>query len=140
MHRLTEIMIVGACSALLVIVAGCGSSHRGSVSGGVTLDGQPVDGGIISFFPSSREGGSSACTTIAAGRYTVSGRGGPSIGVNRVEIRWSRKTGKKMPGMMPGREQDELLEAVPARYNAKSELTAKIEPGKNELDFALKSK
>jgi hypothetical protein len=141
MRRLAEVLIAGVCSALLVIVTGCEHSDRGSVSGAVTLDGQPVDGGIISFFPNGREARKSACTTIAAGRYAVPAGSGPAIGANRVEIRWSRKTGKKVPGaLLASRETDELVEAVPARYNANSELKVEIKPGDNQADFQLKSK
>lgn len=140
MQRLTKIMIAGVCSALLVIVAGCGTSHRGAISGAVTLDNQPVDGGMISFFPNGRDAGPSACTMIQAGRYTIPASSGPAIGANRVEIHWYRKTGKKVPGLVPGRENDVLAEAIPDRYHAKSELTADVKPGNNEFDFSLKSK
>jgi len=124
-------------TALLAATVGCGGSDRAAVSGQVTLGGKPVEDGAISFIPAGGAG-APAWGKIEAGRYSIPARQGPAIGVNRVEIRWTRKTGKKMslPG---GMIIDEQEEAVPARYNVQSELQAEIKRGKNTHDFPLES-
>ena len=68
---------------------------------------------------------------------------GPSIGVARVEIRWPRKTGKRFPAIPPAPPNamiEETVEAMPARYNLHSELTATIQSGENVVNFALTTK
>jgi len=66
----------------------------------------------------------------------------PAGGTSRVEIRWDRKTGKKSPGVPPAPPDtmiEETEEAVPARYNTQSELTAEVKPGQNAFNFEPKS-
>jgi hypothetical protein len=127
-------------AALLIGAAGCEGAKRGAVCGQVTLDGQPVDGGEIRFIPAV---GIPAWAKIAKGRYAIGGSAGPSIGEARVEIRQARKTGKSIPAAPPAPPNamiEQTVEAIPARYNLRSELTAKIEPGNNVADFALSTK
>ena len=129
-------------AVLLVVAAGCGGSNRAAVTGEVTLDGQPVEGGTISFIPADGAAGPPAWGKIEAGRYSIPAREGPPPGTSRVEIRWTRKTGRKLPAVPPappGEMIEETVEAVPARYNARSELKAEVQGGKNTFDFKLKS-
>ncbi len=127
---------------LLFVAAGCGSNRAG-VGGEVTLDGQPIEGGTISFIPTDSAAGPSAWGKIEGGRYSIDAREGPAVGASRVEIRWARKTGKKIPARAPAPPKsftEVRREAVPVRYNAQSELRVEIERGNNTFDFALKSK
>ena len=62
------------------------------------------------------------------------------IGKNTVQINAVRKTGKKIqspfgPGLI-----DEVAEAIPKRYNTKSEISREVKPGNNQFDFDLTSK
>ncbi|MFH1924018.1 MAG: hypothetical protein ABIP48_29540 [Planctomycetota bacterium] len=126
-------------AVLLVVIAGCDGSNRAGVTGEVTLDGQPVEDGTISFVPS---GGAAAWGDIKGGRYSISAAEGPGVGTSRVEIRWDRKTGKKSPAVPPAPPDtmiEETEEAVPARYNAESELKAEVKSGKNTFDFKLEA-
>jgi hypothetical protein len=125
---------------LLAAVIGCGKSNRLEVAGRVTLDGQPVDGGTINFMPADGKAGPAAWSQLHGGQYSIPAKTGPAVGVNRVEIYWPRKTGRKRPTTPPMPALDEYLEAIPARYNSKSELTTELKPGRNQTDFALKSK
>jgi hypothetical protein len=71
------------------------------------------------------------------GQYSIAAKQGPAIGVNRVEIHWSRKTGRKTrydPNM------DEYKEAIPTRFNSDSKLTVDLQPGNNRKDLHLKSR
>ncbi len=57
-------------SALLLLVAGCGSGSTGSISGTVTLNGELLGKGYISFTPEDGQGGT-AGGAIEAGGYQV---------------------------------------------------------------------
>jgi len=128
---------------LLVVVAGCGDSDRAAVSGTVTLDGQPIEGGMISFIPPKGDtGGFPAWGPIEGGRYSIAADEGPTAGSIRVEIRWTRKTGKKIPAIAPapqGSFTDETIEAIPVRYNSQTELKVDVQRGENTFDFNLDS-
>jgi hypothetical protein len=140
-------MIVGNRAVLcltlavsLISAAGCEAAKRGAVSGQVTLDDQPVDGGEIRFIPAA---GRPAWAKIVNGRYTIGRSAGPSVGMARVEIRQARKTGKQIPAVAPAPPNamvEQIVEAIPARYNLQSELSVKIEPDNNLADFALSRK
>ncbi|MEX0793841.1 MAG: hypothetical protein WD045_11945 [Pirellulaceae bacterium] len=127
-----------------MLVMGCGGGQsgppRGEVSGKVTLDGTPVEEGSITFLPSEGTSGPSAGAPITNGNYAIARQKGPVEGKYRVEIRATRKTGKSVPAGSPfpeGTMIDETEEAVPAKYNTKSELVREIVAGENELDFDL---
>jgi hypothetical protein len=129
--------------ALLVVTVGCGGTNRGAVSGEVTLDGEPVDGGTVTFTPAGGGAADAAAwAKIEGGRYSISAAEGPGVGTSRVEIRWDRKTGKQIPAVPPAPPDtmiDETAEAIPPRYNTRSELKAEVKPGDNTFDFELKS-
>ena len=135
-------LLWAALAALLAVAVGCGGPHRGAVTGEVTLDGQPIEGGQISFIPTDGTTGQPAWGKIEGGRYSIPAAEGPAVGTSRVEIRWNRKTGKKIPAVPPA-PPDTMIEltaeAVPTRYNAQSELTAEVQQGKNTFDFKLQS-
>ena len=125
----------------LAVVVGCGAPERSAVSGKVLLDGQPVDGGDISFIPLDGNNSLAAGGKITAGSYSIPADKGPGLGKHRVEIRWVKKTGMKMPPSGPIRTPRETVrQMIPAQYNSRSELTAQIEAGDNEKDFELQSK
>src|SRR5439155_468871 len=130
---------VGFWLACAVSLAGCSQGTQAAVSGKVTLDGSPLDDATVSFVPMTGGQRSAAWAAIRDGRYTISASSGLGIGRFRVEIRALRSTGGKI------NQNDPTLpaparEAVPARYNSKSELFAEIKPGDNVADFKLKSK
>ena len=135
-----RVSMFAAVVLLLVALTGCGGPQRGEVTGQVTLDGQPIDGGEIRFLPNV---GLPARATIVNGRFAIPAATGPSLGEVRVEVRWIRKTGKQVPAMAPappGTMIDETAEAVPDRFNRNSELTTNIQAGANTADFALSTK
>ena len=136
MRRLQGIVRRAVSWILLAVILGCGTSHRAAVVGKVSLDGKPVDDGIITFIPSGDNRGSPAWGKIQAGDYAIPAKTGPSVGTNRVEIRWARKTGRMVP-IDPTIE--ETVEAVPVRYNSQSVLQVEIKPGTNQFDFNLNS-
>lgn len=119
---------------------GCSRSDRAAVSGQVTLDGSSVENGVISFIPADGNSSRAAWAEIKSGRYAIPAKLGAGIGINRVEVSWPRKTGKMRPALPPAPPVEEAVEAIPPRYNCRSELRVEIKPGSNQADFQLKSK
>ncbi len=133
-HRET---IFTSLAILAIGLTGCGKAERGAVSGQVTLDGQPVDGGEIRFLP---DVGFPARARIVAGHYEIPSSTGPSVGPVRVEVFWVHETGRTLPAKppaAPGTMVNETAQCVPERYNTRSELKADITPGANTYDLTL---
>jgi hypothetical protein len=140
-HIAAKILESIPLGVFLVATIGCGGSNRAAVTGQVTLDRLPVDGGTISFIPVDGENRSPGWSEIKEGRYSIAAKAGPTAGVQRVEIHWNKKTGRKTRALPPSRgEIDEIAETIPARYNNLSELKAELKPGQNQADFELNSK
>jgi len=129
MAVLLRLALVLSLSALGLGIIGCSQGDRpelGLVRGTVTLDGKALSGVIVQFEP--EEGRAAAAETDADGNYDliyVHGLKGARLGVNMVSIAWPDGE----PGPVP----------IPARYGAKSELTADVQAGKNRFDFPLES-
>lgn len=122
-----------ACGLVGLAIAGCSAKPKdlpdlGLVTGTITLDGKPLENVTVVF--ESETGRSSFGATDTAGRYELIYTGnykGAIVGKNRVVI----NSNLDAP---PG---PDWKDPIPARYNAKSELTAEVAPGKNTFDFAL---
>lgn len=92
------------------------------------------------FEPTAGNSGSTSGASIQDGSYHVPAKKGPAVGANRIEIRASRKTGRKLSARPPlNDKEDEIVEAIPACYNEKSTLVEEIKPGENVIDFDLDS-
>jgi hypothetical protein len=134
----------GFALVCLFLTCGCGmGDKRAAISGKVTLDGAAIESGSITFQPSEGTQSPSAGTAITQGSYQIPRAQGPLPGVYRVEITAQRKTGNKIAAgspAPPGTLVDEVVEVVPARYNAQSTLRSEVRPGNNPLDFNLTSK
>ena len=132
----------------ILAIAGCGSpSGRPTgeaISGAVTLDGNPLDRGIIQFKPADPKG-LFASADIVDGKYAITSSLGPQPGTYRVEVN-SPEGGPIVPSTDPVKAMEQASapppkERIPERYNAKSELTAEIKAGgPNSYNFDLKSK
>jgi hypothetical protein len=126
----------GFVIALIVAAAGCGRSRpepaKASVTGTVTLDGQPLATGEVFFI--SKKGESAARLTVTNGAFS----GGVSVGPQSVQIA-SYKI--RRASVMPGMPEEELKENVlPATYGPLSDLVVDIKPGSNSpLAFDLKT-
>lgn len=120
-------------------LTGCGGANSAALHGTVTFDGAPVTNGSIVFLPPSGEG-SKAAAAIEEGKYTIPADAGLLPGNYRVEVTWQKPTGRKIPSADPGMTMDETKEAIPAKFNVNSTLTADIAAGDVEKDFALTTK
>jgi len=129
----------------LAVLAGCSSSKRVPVSGTVTFDGKPVDGGVIAFLPEGdvAPGGKGTVSgEIVEGKYSLPSGRGPDAGKYKVQITWNKKTGKQIdtPGD-PGTKMDDTVQVIPPKYNKQTILTAEIKSGSNDnVNFELTSK
>lgn len=132
-----QALAVGLKMTLLAALAGCGSSDRVSIQGQVTFDGQPVGPGSIVFLPETSREAIKVAAPIEAGQYQIGPERGAAPGPVRVEISWSKKTGRQIPSADPGMMMDETQEAIPPRYNTDSTLRRELQPGENVLDFVL---
>lgn len=134
-------MRYGMLVFLMFCCLGCGKGdgNRAAVSGKVTLDGAPVATGSITFFPMGNTKGCTAGGDIRDGQYSISVAKGPVIGHNRVEIRATEKTGRKVQAPMSAKGvlTDESVQVIPDRYNSVSTLECDVEQGNNVLDFTL---
>jgi hypothetical protein len=119
---------------LAVLASGCGRQTV-TVSGDVTLDGQPVTKGTITYVPVDtslprveRE--------IVDGKYTAP----LPVGAYKVQVSWQRPTGKKRQMLPDSPAIDILEEAVPGKFNTNTELQTDIKAGDTKRDWPLKSK
>ena len=134
--------IFAATICLMVPLVGCSdTAGRLALSGRVTLDGKPLGEGTITFRPSRSGGGPTAGGQITAGRFSISAGDGLLPGDFRVQITAYRSTGRKKVWEVTGEEFEQAEQYLPARYNARSELSAQIkENGSNKFVFELKSR
>jgi hypothetical protein len=126
------------CLTLVVaalLAAGCNrtDADRCSVSGSVTMAGQPVDGGNIQFAPLAANQPTASGAVILVGRYTVPKTSGLVPGKYRVRIYWPEKAGLEQNPKVPIPK-----ERIPAQFNVHSELAIKVERGApNSFDFSV---
>ena len=119
----------------LTMLVGCGSdSDMGYVTGVVTLDGKPVGGASVTFYPA--DGRSSSGFTDVDGNYELSqttDRKGAAPGEYKVTVFQD-----EVDALEAGGENFEL----PVKYadKKKTDLTETVELGSNEIDLELMSK
>jgi len=124
-----------ASLVLALFVTGCGGDgpERATVTGRITLHGEPLEGADVEFQP--EEGSPSYGLTDDDGEYDLMytrDKRGAMLGEHTVRITTST-TGTDAQG-----NQIMLPQRVPPKYNAQSELTIEVKPGRNKFDFELK--
>jgi hypothetical protein len=147
----TACLLLAGCLLGLVSTSCSGGPRLGKVSGRVTVGGKPVTSGTIMFHPDAgptavaalQPDGAYTLTTIKPGDGAVVGSHRVTIQATNVgpgslvdpktfdeEIQLSRKGGKVL---VPGK----VTWVVPEKYSRAetSDLTAKVEPGPNTLNF-----
>jgi hypothetical protein len=119
-----------------VMLAGCAKKpDRGTVTGSVTLDGQPLPSGVIHFVPADGKT-ATADSMITDGKFSAS----VPPGDKKVSISAPKVTGKKRMFDKPDSpEVDVVQELLPAKYNVQTQLTLTVNAGSQEKDFPLSS-
>src|SRR5947209_8260675 len=117
-------------------LGGC-SSQPPAVSGEVTLDGQPLADGAITYVPVDQQT-PNVEVKIQDGKYSAR----VPVGRYKVRINAAKAPGERRikydaPGPPPVAA---YAERIPERYNAKTELQTDIEPGDNKRDWPVTSK
>lgn len=133
-------------SLALTFTLGCGGGagdmpQVGTVTGTVTLDGQPVSEANIVFNPVSG-GRSATAVSDSSGKYTLQYLGGvPGAVVGQNEVLVS--TGAAQVGDEGGEEYAPAKkETIPAKYHNdgnESELKVEVKAGDNTIDLKLTS-
>lgn len=124
--------------AILLVLTGCAAKPTpvAVATGEVTIDGEAVDGGIISFIDAATDQ-PAAGAAVAGGRYILYPESQLPPGDYRIEIRWSKSTGEKVKEPVYGHSPFVFAEVIPAKYNSESVLRVELVEGHNEVDFRL---
>jgi hypothetical protein len=116
-----RLRVAALVAATLCVITGC-SSKRIPLTGTATLDGVPIEQGVIALLPEGDDPEMVvASAPIERGKFAFSDKNGPNRGSYRVEIRWQKETGKttRLP---TGDLVPELADVVPSRYNSQTTL------------------
>lgn len=130
--RLAAALII----SVLAVAGGCSRGPAvGTIAGDVTLDGHPLAKGHLEFTPADGQS-QTAGAIIENGKFTA------TVPVTKmlVRIRSPKVVGKRLSYGPGSPLEDEVAEALPAKYNEKSELTLDVQKGKQEVRYDLKSK
>jgi hypothetical protein len=132
-RRAVLIVVLAAVGAGLA--GGCGPGTA-TVGGSVTVDGQPLEKGTISYVPADGPG-TPAQAAVENGRYDLRTAPGKKL----VQISAPAVVGKRKEYNAPDAPLVEVTaERLPERYNSKTELTFEVKPGGNTKDWALETK
>jgi hypothetical protein len=120
-----------------LLAAGCSDSPTRTLSGTVTLDGEPLKEGTVRFVPVDTKTGGTAGAAIKDGKFTAE----VPLGELRVEISAPKVVGKRKAYDTPDSPMVDIVkELIPARYNVNSDLRVTIKKGGQKETFALVSK
>ncbi|REJ72344.1 MAG: hypothetical protein DWQ34_04520 [Planctomycetota bacterium] len=143
-------MQVAVLPALLALLPGCAGPQtealpRAGVRGTVTLDGAPLEEGIIRFVPIEETRGPKTSVPIAEGRFEVDEEFGPLVGSHRVEIESTDDGGyaaddeQALQRLLENPQSIEVV-TIPSEYNRRSKLRADVtDEGPNEMTYQLVS-
>ena len=127
---------VWRCFALVAFSTLVGCSDSTTVSGTVTMGGQPVKSGAITFVKTDGD-------LVRAGAIISDGAFQAKLapGKYRLELTGQKVVGKRKQKGFDGKDEEiEVTEELfPERYNAKTELSQEIKPGTNKIDLKLDS-
>lgn len=131
------------------IVLGCGAApseglQRLSVKGAVTLDGKPLERGVIRFVPLPEVKGPKASVDVNGGRFEIPADFGPVAGKHRVEIESTDHGGVEpddetaLAELAAGKRKPVKPVKIPSIYNARSTLQKDLKADSpNEFQFDL---
>ena len=143
MNYLSKVIHSLLIAVVAVVALGCSDSVGGRrpITGSVSFDGEPLEGGWIYFRPIAD--GPSSAAEIENGTFDIDAAKGLNAGEYTVAIEYHKPTGKKIK-INTGEEIEQIeqkKQIIPAMYNQQSTLKAEVQPtGANELTFELKSR
>ncbi|TWT86660.1 hypothetical protein Mal64_34890 [Pseudobythopirellula maris] len=139
-YRVGRGAVASVVALLALMTAGCGGPYDATVYGAVTLDGQPLPSGTVSFFPTS-DGPTAYSRIDDSGMYQI--RTGREKGLppgeyavtvvarEKPTVDQSNSGGPPPAGRM----------LTPQRYRNRDQsgLVYTVEPGANQIDLELTS-
>ena len=151
MIRFRRRMVIALGLGFGVWLTGCGGGAvdklpRQAVYGNVTLDGQSLAKGMISFTPVAGQADPvSAGAVISDGSYSIVQAEGLTPGKYKVSISSGGDDAPvakdAAPGPAPKKKRPPSTERVPGKYNAQSTLDAVIKANEsNKINYELTSK
>ena len=115
--QVRQLLLVTAC----LVLAGCSKSNMGTVSGRVTVDGEPAKVGAIAFFAVDGRA-PTAGAPIVDGQYKAQVKPGLCM----VQVRVSKVVGRKKLYDTPTSPVREVwAEVLPPKYNDNTQLQAR---------------
>ncbi len=126
---------------LLVLASGCGSGKTGTVSGKVLLDGKPVPGGYINFFPSGENSTAKTSPIGEDGSYSVKG---VPVGTAKITVQGVAGSvqipNSNLPKGMEMPVSDRKAVFVPPKYSTteQSGLSYEVKSGSQDHNVELK--
>jgi hypothetical protein len=133
------------CLGALIAIVGLGtvtgcqeSDGRCEVSGSVSLNGQPLDQGVVMFVPVNQEQ-TQASALVTNGRYTIPRAQGLVPGKYRVAITAPDGKTPTDPDGVPGPTGNfASKDRIPPKFNIESTIEVEIKPGAdNKFDFTV---
>ena len=125
---------------VVCLAAGCGGARSGSVNGTVTLDGQPLAKGIISFSGNSSGAGTGG-GSIVAGKYEIRDLPPGEYHVHiagEPENKFIEPNSPEAQRTLSDEEIRAMSDPLPAGTTG-TEHTATVKAGDQTLDFSLHS-
>ncbi|HUE69312.1 MAG TPA: hypothetical protein VMP01_00345 [Pirellulaceae bacterium] len=124
-------------------LTGCGESGppRAAIEGEVTIGGQPLKAGRITFAPQAPTQGPATTLAIVAGRYQAERSHGPLVGLNLIQVEADPDLGFPLDdeqafaalGAMPA-----IWQPIQPEFNLNSQLTTEIRAGEvNRCDVTI---
>jgi hypothetical protein len=141
--RLSSPLVVFAALGLAVGCSGPSDDlPREAVSGTVTLDGQPLANGSISFSPAGGSGATGGGDAIKGGKFSIARDSGLVPGNYNFSIYAGANSAERTKPAQAGslKKSEMAKELIPAKYNSNTELRAEVKKGGgNDLTFTLES-
>lgn len=132
MIRQADLVLLLAC----VLALGCGQSAAptATVQGSVSVDGEAIQEGMISFSPLEADVGTGASAEIRNGQYQAQG---VPLGSLLVRFQAIKETGKTIKDEVEG-DVRETVDLIPPKYREGIPLT--VSESTESHDFELKSR
>ncbi len=128
-----------ACGGIFFVVAtfltSCSDGGFAEVRGMVRFEGQPVENGSILFVSTDANSATEWGGPIKDGQYSAK----VPHGTMKVKLSWLKPTGTKRKAYEGANspEISDMEEALPAKYNAQTELKLEVTRGTNKKDWEL---
>jgi hypothetical protein len=119
---------------MLFVCQGCSGDDpldRQAISGTIRIGGQPLAAGAILFDPISDQAGTAVGATIRDGGFSIVRKDGPVPGAYKVRIYASSRVQAPAPKGASERKPRPMVELIPEKYNAQTELRAEVVSGRS---------